>query len=136
MNHFYMNSDHAYHSNVITDSVWAATNRIFDRIERGNIVSVCVGSRKVELTLAERYALYKENCAAMQADVHETAAANPDEPLLNMYTNVAVMAEQHASHEFLDVVGCPRKKDEKWQKSPIEKLWEGWGCGMEKHECV
>lgn len=126
MNHFYMNSDHAYHNNVITDSIWRATDRIFDRIERGNIVSVRVGVRRVKLTLAERYTLYKEKYDALQRKVLATATANPDEPLLNMYTHVFIMSEKFATDEFLDSEGVPRYKGEPFTRTELEKLADEW----------
>lgn len=136
MNFFFINSEYAYHGNGIPNTAWHATNRLQDRIDHGNIVSVSVGSRKVELTLSQRYELYKANRATMQAEVYKQAAEHPDEPLYHIYNHVAVLPESVASHEFLDMVGCPRRKGEEWKKSTIEKLWEEWGCGMEKQGCV
>lgn len=131
MNHFYMNSDHAYHSNVITDSVWRATDRIFDRIERGNIVSVCVSSRKIELTLKQRYAVYKAYMDQMQVDVHRRAAENPDDFLLNSYTNVLTAPESIVSHAFLDTMGAPRFSNEPWKNSDIDELCVNWEAELD-----
>lgn len=124
--YLHIDDNYSYHGEgrMIPGAIDASL-RLNDRIDNGRtIVSVNVRKRRRQLTLAERYALYKAKCDKMQEDVNRRAAENPEELLYNMYTNVSILMEQFASHEYLDLQGCPRYEGEAWKKTEIEKLCE------------
>lgn len=122
--YLHIDDNYSYHGEgrMIPGAIDASL-RLNDRIDNGRtIVSVNVRKRRRQLTLAERYALYKAKCDKMQEDVNRHAAENPDELLYNMYTNVFILPEKYATATYLDSQGCPREEGQAWKKTEIEKL--------------
>lgn len=63
-----------------------------------------------ELTLEERYEWHLKERAEEQIKVNRRAAENPEDLLLNMYTNVAII-HRPTNHSALDDAGVPRYKE-------------------------
>ena len=100
-----------YGSGRCSPQVMAAAERLENRLERNKTIqSIEVRKRPVERTLEERYAIYREGCAELQASVLKEAADHPECTLRNTYTHVMTVPFSCVDHAFLDTLDIPRYK--------------------------